>query len=223
MLALLDHPDSSWQAVKVMLGARRPQPSDYITGSAALCHKLREALARSDFAWFDWKHWPQSDLTTPRWTLQAVAQVRPHPADVEPSLDAAALAAYQARVAEHLLAMDDLTADVLDCIVILWIQHAKHPEDLVSVTADQCLELRGVQKHKGGSGRRGGHSCRQRRQIAQQIGILSDLWISVAEMDVTETVQGKRGPSRQRGEEAAGKPGGDDIKPIGDGDIHQRA
>lgn len=198
VLAVLDRPDAAWPEVEILLGWRPPQQPCCDTGNTSLFHQIRKAVAVADFVSPAGGPWPQSDVTTPRRTLRAVAQVRRPPTEVEPFSDDAGLAASQVWAAEQVQAMSDLTADVLDMIAICWLPHAKHHEDLVTVTVGQLLALLGLQQHKGGGGRRGGYPRARRREIAQQISILSNIWITVAEMTVIEVVQGARGESRRR-------------------------
>lgn len=190
--------DAAWPEVEILLGWRPPQQPCCDTGNTSLFHQIRKAVAVADFVSPAGGPWPQSDVTTPRRTLRAVAQVRRPPTEVEPFSDDAGLAASQVWAAEQVQAMSDLTADVLDMIAICWLPHAKHHEDLVTVTVGQLLALLGLQQHKGGGGRRGGYPRARRREIAQQISILSNIWITVAEMTVIEVVQGARGESRRR-------------------------
>jgi DNA-binding XRE family transcriptional regulator len=166
--------------------------------NAALYHKLREALATKHFQRSEGERWPAADLATEKKTVRATAQLRPHPKDVEPILTNSELDTWQERMAQHVLAMNDLTADVLDVISAVWLQQAQHHEAMANVTADDFLRLRGLQAKKSGTGRRGGYWDEQRQEISRQISILANLWITVAEMEVTEEVEGKKGRYRKR-------------------------
>lgn len=166
--------------------------------STSLYHNFRSALATKAFRETEGERWPVADLSTAKGTMKALAQLRPDPLDVEPYLDTAELELWQARMRENVMAMDDLTADVLDVISAVWLKQATHPEAMATVTADDFLRLRGLQPRPNGEGRRGGFTEEQRRLIAKHIAILANTWISVAEMDVIQEVQTKTGIRRKK-------------------------
>ena len=166
--------------------------------SSALMHSLRLALAAKNFSAPEGERWPQTDLTTSSRKLKAVAQVKPDPVEEEPYLKESDLIEWKKQVAQVVMAMDDLTADVLDFISDVWLEQADHHGDMVTITADEFLRSRDLTPKMGGAGRRGGYHDSQRREFGRQIGVLSNTWIRVFERDVTELAQGKKGPYRKQ-------------------------
>jgi hypothetical protein len=141
--------------------------------------------------------WKTADLTTPSGKLRAIAQLRPDP-EKEPYLTDKQLAWWQKRMEELVMAMDDLTADVMDIVSVKWLCKAEYWQDVVDVTADDFLQMRGIQKHKSGTGRLGGYEEEQRREVSRHLCILSNTWITIIEMEIIELVYGKKGPYRKR-------------------------
>jgi hypothetical protein len=99
--------------LEILLGWRRPALRLLSTANAAIYHKLRESLQSGDFGRSTESGWPMSDLSTKMSGLRAMAQLRPDPDEIAPFLDGQELAAYQTRMAAHVQAMSDLTADAL--------------------------------------------------------------------------------------------------------------
>jgi hypothetical protein len=178
---------------------------DYIEViNAAAYYETRKAYPVKRFATPEGEKWPIADLTTPNKKLKAYAQLRPDPEDVEPRLTDEQLAQWQKLVGEYIMTMDDLTADVLDIVSAIWLKKAQYPMDMVIVTADDFLSMRVLEKNISTStGRRGGYTQEQRKEIAKHIAILSNTWITILEMDIIELVVGKRGPYRKRKKWAA--------------------
>ncbi|HBC92738.1 MAG TPA: XRE family transcriptional regulator [Pelotomaculum sp.] len=168
-------------------------------GNCQLYYRLREVLANSDFSVPEGERWPTANLTTGNRKLKAIAQLRPDPFDVEPCLSDAEINGWQERMRQNVMAMDDVTADVMDIVSAIWLKQACHHEDIAIVTADDILGFRGLKPQKNGAGRRGGYKNEWRREIARHIAILANTWIVVTEMDVTEEVEGKKGLQRKRG------------------------
>lgn len=75
---------------------------------------------------------------------------------------------------------DDATADVLDIVLALWLQQAEDTGTQVSIQADDCLKLRGLQQQKSGTGQRGGYEDKWRRGIAEQLERLASLELGSA-------------------------------------------
>lgn len=167
-------------------------------GNCLLYYRFREALAISDFTIPEGEKWPSANLTTGNRKLRAIVQLRPDPADIEPHLSNTEIIAWQERMRQNVMAMDDVTADVMDIVSAIWLKQASHYEDIATVTADDILGFRGLKPQKNGAGRRGGYKGEWRQEIARHIAILANTWIVVTEMDVTEEVEGKKGRQRKR-------------------------
>ncbi len=94
----------------------------------------------------------------------------------------------------------DLAVDVIDIIIGKWLKEANHFEAMIDITADDFLEARGIKKKVNSSGRRGGYTKSQRRDIQEMIDCLSSIWIKVTEMDVIQVINDKRKKEKWRGE-----------------------
>ncbi len=92
---------------------------------------------------------------------------------------------------EAIMTKGDLTADVFDVIAAKWLRESSHHEMMVSITADEIMEARGLQKQKSGSGRRGGYKEEWRQAVEEQINFLSEHWINVGVMEAWREVKGK--------------------------------
>lgn len=160
--------------------------------NAAIYHRFREKLAFQDFGISESEPWPTANLTTESKKLQAVAHVRPDPQKVEPFLSNEELVKWPEKMAEYVMSMNDLSADVLDIITASWLEKAEHALDIAPLKADDFLELRGLKEQKSGSGRRCGYKNRLRKEIASQIEILNSTWITVFEMEVANPTKGKK-------------------------------
>lgn len=168
-------------------------------GNAALVHELRKVFAQGPraFTRAPGSNWPTADLTNSRKTLRAAAQIKPDVEDVA-FLSPEEIAKWQPIISARVKKLDDITADCLDIILAIWLRSAKHPTDVVTVKADDFLELRGLKKHLSGGGRRGGYGVELRKEIAGQLQALKTTYLVVQEMEVTETVSGKRGKYSRR-------------------------
>ncbi|TEB05465.1 Helix-turn-helix domain protein [Pelotomaculum schinkii] len=167
-------------------------------GNCLLYYRFREVLAISGFTIPEGESWPTANLTTGNRKLRAIVQLRPDPVDIEPYLSNTEIIAWQKRMRQNVMSMDDVTADVVDIVSAIWLKQASHYEDIATVTADDILAFRGLKPQKNGAGRRGGYKNVWRQEIARHIAILANTWIVVAEMDVTEEVEGKKGRQRKR-------------------------
>jgi hypothetical protein len=153
-----------------------------------LYHRLREHFIKKGFITASTGLWPTANLTTKNKKLIATAELRPDLRETGASLSQTELTRWQERVAQNLLLMDDITADVMDLISSAWIEQANHYEAMAVVTADDFLRFRGLKQQKNGAGRRGGYKKEWRQLIARHIDILANTWITVTAMDVTEKV-----------------------------------
>jgi DNA-binding XRE family transcriptional regulator len=182
-----------------------PQRTEYLEVlSSHLYHNLRSAFATRKFLIPKEERWPVADLSGANKKLHASAQLRPNPKEVEPYLSTDELTLWREKMAKHMSTMDDLTADVFDIISAAWLKRAEHPEAMVTVTADEFLQYRGLQPKTSGTGRRGGYKKMQRQEIAHHIAILASTWVTVFTMDVTqENEKGRWQRTKWRGESRA--------------------
>jgi len=161
--------------------------------SDILSYGLGKAYGTQGFDVLEGGRWPGADLS--KGTTRAIAEIRP-PDDAY--LSSEELAMWQGRMWQHVKDMGDRTADTFYIFAHLWMNQAKNPEQMIRFTAEDILRCRGLKPKKSGTGRRGGYEDRQKREVAQDIGILDSTWLTVMEKDITEEVQGKKGPLKRR-------------------------
>ncbi len=170
--------------------------------SSQLYHNFRDRIATGNFDITEKEKWPVADLSSK--VLSGKAYIMPD--REEPVMGDIALQELQEAMRKKVtdLAKEgDTAADVFDIITAKWLKEAKHYEAMVNITADDFLKARGLLPKTSGSGRRGGFRDFQRKDIQQQIDILSYTWVTVDEMEVVEEVKGKRKVSKWRGESKA--------------------
>ena len=98
------------------------------------------------------------------------------------------------------MGMDDRTADVLDYFVIKVSQDANNSEQDVTLNADEFYNMRGIRKHKGGAGRRGGYKSTDRSIFTRDIERLATLWVRLEEYTGIEVDEkNKRRRIKRRG------------------------
>jgi hypothetical protein len=163
--------------------------------SDILSYNLGRAYGTQGFGPFDGGRWPGADLS--KGATRAIAEIKP-PDEIEPFLSGEELAMWQGRMWQHVKGMGDRTADTFYIFAHLWMNQAKNPEQMIRFTAEDILRCRGLKPKKSGTGRRGGYEDKQKREVAQDIGILDSTWLTVIEKDITEEVQGKKGPLKRR-------------------------
>ncbi len=159
---------------------------------------LRRSLANRNFIRSPEGRWPAADLTSDKKNLKAIAQLKPRLIEEEAYLHEREVIQLQAGMNQHLGHMGDLTVDILDAISATWLNKASNPESSVVMGVDDFLRYRGINPKRAGNGRRGGFHDHLRRDVANQIEILGDIWIRVFEREITEIIEGKKGPYRRR-------------------------
>ncbi|MBF0554757.1 MAG: hypothetical protein HQK96_09430, partial [Nitrospirae bacterium] len=118
-------------------------------------------------------------------TFKATMLFKPVTAHDYLRLENAEMEKWQRYIIESIKNLTDLSIDILDIIFSLWIEKAKHSESTITITVDDILRIRGLREHKAGSGKRGGYREEDRMLISEQIDLLANIWISIAEYEVT--------------------------------------
>ena len=156
--------------------------------SAAIYYRVNRALASGDFNTDGRNQWPTADLTNAKKTIKAHAQLRPFAANEMQTVTNSQLEGYRQRMLTDVLSLSDETVDVLDLCLHIWMRQLSLPGDWSTVSVDQVLRLRGLSRQ----------SLKQssRDAVVRQLEILQNLWLTVFEMDVPETVLDKCGRKR---------------------------
>lgn len=144
-------------------------------------YEFTKMLAAANFKLKEGDKWPSSSFST----VNGEAQLKPREADTDPMFSGE-LEKYQTMMQNKVLELEKhghLTADVFDILVHKWLQVARHPDAMVTVSINDFLHIRGLKPFKRGD-RRSGYTDEQRKQIARQLDVLDNIWIKIAEMDV---------------------------------------
>ncbi len=180
-------------------GLKPEEAREYLAiGNNQAYINFRDKMARGAYS-MEPGQWPEADISGGK-VKEGKAIVKP---DISPVLKEETLLDLQETMKSKVLSITrkgDLAADVFDIITAKWLKEARHHEAMVTISADEIMEARGLQKMKGGSGRRGGYKDEWRQEIAEQIDTLSQHWITIAEMEAWEEVKGKKKKVKWRGE-----------------------
>ena len=65
--------------------------------------------------------------------------------------------------------LSDLDADTLDALSAIWLYQANDLNDAAVADVDDLLSLRGLTRHLGGHGRRGGYMPHQRTKMLESL------------------------------------------------------
>lgn len=145
-----------------------PDQEKYLTSfSMAFYQQVRKVIPAGNLFTAEETRWPEAKLKTASGRTYGVAAVKPDNMTRQQAMDI-------------LQEMNDETVDVLDALCHLWLKNAVRPDDLVLVSADELLALRGLKKQKNGQGKRGGYKKEWRERIAKHIFILNNLWITTS-------------------------------------------
>jgi hypothetical protein len=81
-------------------------------------------MATKNFSALEGDRWPAADLNN-HTHLNAIAQLKPDPKEVEPFLNDLGISEWQKRTTEYVRRMDDLSTDVLDIISATWLKDVR--------------------------------------------------------------------------------------------------
>ncbi|MBF0555660.1 MAG: helix-turn-helix domain-containing protein [Nitrospirae bacterium] len=172
-----------------------PIDINYISiDNTILYTQTRESLYLGEFIRGDLYY---KDISTASGSFKGVIQLKSAHMDNGVYLGRDRMNELDKFIADNIDGYCDLSADVLDIINSLWIKSAKSFENTITVTVDDILHSRGLLMHKSGEGRRGGYNEESRKQIANQIELLSNIWITVHDYMVTEDSNENNGKKKR--------------------------
>ncbi len=118
-----------------------------------------------------------------RGKIETRVQLRPPDIDAEmlPASEFDGLVAHMDTARRELT---DADVDTLDALTSIWIDRATGPEDRIEVSIDELLERRGIQRRRGGTGRRGGYTKEKRDAVRRSLWRLHNAHVA-AHVDVT--------------------------------------
>jgi hypothetical protein len=162
--------------------------------SAAHYQAVREVLAHGAFALVDGSPWPTARLAKGR--ARGHAQLRPVVTDQQPFLPPEEVERWTQIMARQRGELSDLDADTLDALSAIWLYQANDLNDAAVADVDDLLSRRGLTRHLGGHGRRGGYMTHQRTKMLQSLAHIQNLWLTMTEL---ETYDGEEvRPGRRR-------------------------
>ncbi len=174
----------------------RPEEDLLSVPSAFVFHEARRALRPERWLADEDSPWPVARLGGR--DRSGVAMMRPPQTD-GPGLDPDRVNQWVEEMWKQRSELSDLDADVLDGMMAAWIvRSVANPQRLAYVGIDEILELRGVKRKSGGSGRRGGYEEEQRLAVMRAVGHLQNIWV---DMGVMEMYVGAEGGRRRKKDE----------------------
>ena len=175
-----------------------PERSGFLTTfSGVLYQQIRTVIGGNQFFLSFDQEWPTAKLDTAKGTLKGIAQVYPNFKNKLDYISEQEMESYKMEMRQMAREMDDETVDVLDFISHTWLKTAHHPEEMITITADDILRFRGLQEQKSGTGRRGGYKDSWRRRIAKHLSILENIRIKAEYPAIKEIISGHRLLRRQ--------------------------
>lgn len=164
--------------------------------SAAHYQAVREVLASGAFTQVDGNPWPTAPLIKGR--ARGHAQLRPVVIDQQPFLPPEEVERWTQIMARQRQELSDLDADTLDSLSALWLYQATDLNDAAVADIDDLLSLRGLKRHRGGQGRRGGYMPHQRTKMLQSLGHIQNLWLTMTELETYDGEETRRGRRQHR-------------------------
>lgn len=152
--------------------------------SAAFYQATREALALNTFKSTDDSPWPTARLS--KGGATGHAQLVPPVIENEPLLPPKETERWVQVMWKQREELSDLDADALDLLCHFWLEQAKRPEDAAIAHIDDFLEMRGLKKNQGGSGRRGGYKQEQRMEMLRALSHIQSIWLKMGQIDIYE-------------------------------------
>lgn len=159
--------------------------------SAAHYQAGREVLAQGAFAAVEGLPWPTARLEKGR--ARGHAQLRPVVTDVQPFLPPEEVERWTQLMWRQRGELADLDADTLDALSAIWLYQAKAPHAAAVADVDDLLSMRGLTRHRGGQGRRGGYRDHQRTAMLQSLTHIQNLWLTMAELETYDGATARLG------------------------------
>lgn len=164
--------------------------------SAAFYQATREALALNTFKSIDDSPWPTARLS--KGGANGHAQLVPPVIENEPLLPPKETERWVQVMWKQREELSDLDADALDLLCHFWLEQAKKPEDAAIAHIDEFLEMRGLKKNQGGSGRRGGYKQEQRLEMLRALSHIQSIWLKMGQIELYQEGEKNSYSSRKR-------------------------
>ena len=137
---------------------------------------IRKAVSARSFINVDGTPWPTVSL---KGKVRGQIQLRPLVIDGNNLLPPEEIESWREKMNKQAQDLSDLDVDVLDALFGLWAQQERASDEVLMVSVDEVLIMRGLKKKIGGTGCRGGFRSNQRDQIMDVIWRLQNLNLNV--------------------------------------------
>lgn len=155
-----------------------------MTTSALLPQKIRQKIVDKP-AWYksdDEYGWMTIDLSSPP-NFLGFAQLCPNPSERLTAQERDNQLAYLSRLYSKI---NDATIDIFDIICANWIEN-KNAAGFARILANDILDSRGVSKLSDGT-----YHTKLKKDVADHISILSNLWVNISKAPMYEMMDGRR-------------------------------
>ncbi len=168
-------------------GNRTDRRNSIVTTSSMLPHAIRQRIVNKPDWYLADEGWMTIDLSVPQ-NLAGWASLCPDPSQPLTEIE---LAERQKSLLKLYGRISDITADVSDIIFSKWIESGAS-NGYVDIDANEILAHRGLEPLADGS-----YSTTMKREIAEHINILDNLWISADGVQVYSNTASRRKESKR--------------------------
>ena len=128
---------------------------------------VREAIYRKNFTQHEPDSWPISYFI--KGNTRGHIQIIPKSEDNE-----------LLKVAnDHVQSLCNIDVDVFDILCSIFLNKAKHPDDIIQIDLTDILAMRGLKLKLGGHGRRGGYEAKQKEQVINALKNIQSIWLTI--------------------------------------------
>lgn len=162
-----------------------PAPATMLaTGSAAVYQRLRSSMHPDGFQQYEGSSFPLAPVDES--DARGAIEMKPSHAGELSILPADEMETLAREMFRQTSELSQLEAHALDAMCHTWIKQADHPQARAVVSVDELLALRGLKPKKSGSGRYGGYTQAQRREMLQALARIQNLWLRIDELTTYE-------------------------------------
>ncbi|MGM9944445.1 MAG: helix-turn-helix domain-containing protein [Lysinibacillus sp.] len=81
--------------------------------------------------------------------------------------------------ADNVQSLCNIDVDVFDIMCSIFLNRAKHPDDIIKIDLADILAMRGLKLKLGGHGRRGGYEAKQKEQVINALKNIQSIWLTI--------------------------------------------
>ena len=128
---------------------------------------VREAIYRKKFTQDKPDSWPKSHFI--KGNTRGYIQIIPKSEEAE---------LYKV-ANDNVHSLTNIDVDVFDIMCSIFLNKAKHPDDIIKIDLADILAMRGLKLKLGGDGRRGGYEAKQKEQVINALKNIQSLWLTI--------------------------------------------